>query len=64
MIQETDEETCGNVTELEDINNNKHLRTQNIHPTLAMYHCDGNASSTISWTQLQHLLNPDEEERL
>ena len=53
-----------NGADVEDINTKKTVYTQNINPALAMYHCDGNASSTISWTQLQHLLNPDEKDTL
>ena len=63
-LKETGEHTCAHVPEVEDMNKKIRVHTQNIHPALAMYHPDGNAPSSISWTQLQHLLNPDEEESL
>ena len=56
-LKETGEHTCAHVPELEDMNKKICVHTQNIHPALelAMYHPDSNASSSISWTQLQHL---------
>ena len=41
-LKETGEDTCADVPELEDMNNKKRVHMQNIHPALAMYHCDGN----------------------
>ena len=63
-LKTTPEHTYAHVPEVEDLNSYIRVQTQNIHPALAMYHPDGNAPSSISWTQLQHLLNPDEEESL
>ena len=55
-------QSCLKVADGEEKNTNKPVFTENIHPSLAMYHCDGRASLNVSWTQLQHLLHPDQED--
>ena len=63
-LKDADEESSVNVVDVEDMNRKKPMCTQNIHPILAMHKCDGKASSNVSWTQLQQLLNPEEEDGL
>ena len=60
-LNDVGEHTSHNVLDVEHIHRNKRVCTQNIHPSLAMYKCDEKASSNVSWTHLQQLLNPDEE---
>ena len=40
-LKDVGEHTSDNVEDVEHINTNKRVCTQNIHPTLAMYKCDG-----------------------
>ena len=63
-VSYTQERSCLKVDDDEEMKPSKHIYTQNIHPALAMYHCDGTASPNVSWCQLQHLLHPDEEDAL
>lgn len=64
QVLSADERPCLKVDDNEETKSTKDIFTQNIHPALAMYHCDGRASPNVSWTQLQHLLHPDEEDAL
>ena len=64
QVLSADERPCLKVDDNEETKSAKDIFTQNIHPALAMYHCDGRASPNVSWTQLQHLLHPDEEDAL
>ena len=59
-----EEQSCLKVADDEQMKSSKAINTQNIHSALAMYHCDGIASPNVCWTQLQHLLHPDEEDAL
>jgi len=60
-LNDVGEHTSHNVLDVEHIHRNKRVCTQNIHPSLAMFKCDGEPSSNVSWTHLQQLLNPDAE---
>ena len=47
--KETGEKSSVSVADVEDMNSKKAVYTKNIHPSLAMYHCDVNASSNSTY---------------